>query len=364
MGLFDFMKNDSSKKADSKKSTLTINTSIQSAEVVPIEKRIKGTAPTCDGLYPHEVLALSYAPKYYAIGKNDFAGFWWYRYGIKDMKKLLRSLEQRGYIQCGTVADTLALETLATLKDESKNHGLKSTGKKDALIKTLMENVPEQELSRKYSNRPYVLTALGTEILEKYEWIPYIHSHELEDLNIWNLTDIMQKPPYRSYRDEIWGYLNRQGVKHAHAGDYGLYRNTRFKMSEFLVEEEKFEGAFILLCEVCVYDLSGLSNSWRMEFLEIYAKSYFPYEKSLARTAPGIINRIVKYQKKLGWDDSTLRERISTEIPKYSLPFNLFTADEDTNIIMAEIAKDTKTLEKIYTVAEKRFRKTYKIKKK
>ncbi len=60
-------------------------------EVIPAEKRIKDAIASKHGLYPHEVLVLDYAGSYYMEG-NSFQGFWWYRYGVRDVDKCLRSL--------------------------------------------------------------------------------------------------------------------------------------------------------------------------------------------------------------------------------------------------------------------------------
>ena len=91
MGLFDFLKlkpingNSNSKVTINSKGSIKTESGIENREnmVLPIEKRIKGKKPECDGLYPHEVLVLSYASKYFDK-ENDFQGFWWYKYGIRD----------------------------------------------------------------------------------------------------------------------------------------------------------------------------------------------------------------------------------------------------------------------------------------
>ena len=93
----------------------TPKVSIGTDEVVPIEKRIKGQQPTCDGLYPHEILVLSYAPSIVANGENSFAGFWWYKYGIKDVMKIVESLKEKGFIQIGSVIDAMMVRRILHL---------------------------------------------------------------------------------------------------------------------------------------------------------------------------------------------------------------------------------------------------------
>ena len=264
MGIFDLFKkkNKRSSYDHENHSDFTLNITPVSSlkaqredDIVPIEIIIKGKIPVCDGLYPHEVLVLSYAPKF-CENCNSFQGFWWYRYGINDVQSILNSLAERGYIQRGSIADAVNNEKVQAIKDELNKRNLSVSGKKADLVDRLVKNVSEEDLSQIFSRRPYALTNSGVNIIKKYEWIPFIHSHEIEDLNIWNLTEMMETPPYANYRDKIWSYLNQRGLEHIRNKNYGLYRNSRFTMSEFVADEGKPKTAFVLLCEVVAYDLS------------------------------------------------------------------------------------------------------------
>lgn len=79
----------------------------QSDGIITIEERTKGKEPTCDGLYPHEVLVLDAADSYFTNTENSFAGYWWYKYGISDVQKILDSLGKRGYITIGSIKDAI-----------------------------------------------------------------------------------------------------------------------------------------------------------------------------------------------------------------------------------------------------------------
>ncbi len=367
MGLFDLFKKKpisgrkESKTADISGSPVCVNMvfSKNTEDILPIEKRIKGESPLCDGLFPHEILVLSYAPKFYD-SNNTFQSFWWYKYGIRDVQEVLDSLLRRSYIELGSIADAVSLEKIPVIKEELQRHGLKVSGKKADLVERLIDNVPEAELSARFERRPYVLTESGSGILKKYEWIPFIHAHGIEDLDIWNLTEMVQTPPHMNYRDKIWRYLNNRGIEHIQAGNYGQYRNSRFTMSEFVADEDKPRTAFSLLCEVIAYDLSGLSNGFRMGELSIYASSYFPYEQSIVTMAPGITTRIGKYKEQFNWSDAELKEHLLEELGKYQLPFRLFTVEECADIVLAELYANKGKLAEIYSAAEKSFKKQYK----
>ena len=228
-------------------------------EVIPVEKRIKGMKPNDAGLYPHETLLLSYAPKYYVKG-NSYPGFWWYKYGIKDVDKSLKSLLDRGFLQIGSLSSAIEKETATVLKGLLKANNLKVSGKKAELVQRLLDEVPEEKLKAVFTRYTYELTDKGKDVLKKEEYIPYIHRTGIEDLDIWSLSKKVQEKPGYSYRDVILGYLNERSMVHAKNRDFGLYRNCRFAMSEFVKEEGKLDNAFSLLSEVIRYDLSGLSN--------------------------------------------------------------------------------------------------------
>ena len=372
MGAFHFSKNknkdsepkgsharEKSKGDSAPRGSIEASVSIErnDLDVIPVEKRTEGKLATCDGLYPHEVLVLSYADKYFDTD-TEFQGFWWHQYGIKDVQAILQSLAAQGFIERGTIADAVHAGKLPAIKEELKKRNLKVSGKKEDLAERLVEAVPEDELSLIFSKRPYSVTESGAEILKKYEWIPYIHSHRIEDLDIWNLTEMVQTQPYLKYRDKIWGYLNNKSMDHARAGDYGLYRNTRFAMSEFVLEEGKTDIAFQLLCEVIAYDLSGVGNNFDPKYFYIEAAHFFPYEESNVTIAPGITSRISRYSKELGYDDPVVRKTVAEKIGKLSLPYQLFTPGECGDIVLAERDGDKEKLSKIYKEAEKRFNNT------
>ena len=376
MGLFDFLKKRNNKnkqvsKSNNKKdfdisSMISIKTEIinnpSEPDVIPVEKIIKGMKPNEVGLYPHEVLLLFYAPKYYLEG-NTYPGFWWYKYGVKDVDKCLISLKDRGFLQIGSLRSAIEKETAAVLKDVLKDNRLKVSGKKAELVQRLIDEVSEEKLNDIFTKRTYDLTDAGNEILKKEDYIPYIHRHGIEDLDIWSLSEkVKSRKAGLSFRDVIWGYLNERSMIHIKNSDFGLYRNCRFSMSEFVKEEGKLDNAFSLLSEVIRYDLSGLSNGFSMQFMDIYADGYFPYKNSIVTMAPGITSRVVDYQEKKGLSDDELKSKLLEEMNRIQLPFSLFVAEECADIVLMEINKDEEGLEKLYNKAKRRFKKEYGIK--
>lgn len=61
--------------------------------------------------------------------------------------------------------------------------------------------------------------------------------------------------------DVEWSLLNKDSIKHAQEGNWGLYRNTRFAMAEFFKRRLKLKEALAFYFEVCYLDLNGPNNT-------------------------------------------------------------------------------------------------------
>lgn len=373
MGLFDFLKkkkdqdivpsNQTAKNSKTEEVKVTVQMSVQvrsDDDVIPVDKRIKSAFPSRNNrLYPHEILVLDYADSFYTEG-NDYQRFWWSSYGVKNVDTVLQSLLKRGFITIAPITATLEKKTVAVLKEVLDSYGLNSKGKKAILVQRLLEEVPADELEKKFPNRLYMRTEKGDAELHAEAYVSYIHRHSIENLDIWSLNRLIYgSASHLPYRDVIWGYLNRRSMEHFSANDFGLYRNCRFNMATFLGEEGKIKGQLEMLAEVVFYDLTGAGNNYNPEYLYIIASHFFPYEHSLATTAPGIIKRIFDCQEKLGLTDEELRDILVNRMEQLSAPIRLFDTKECVDIIFYERAEDKEALDKLYRLAEKRFHKEH-----
>ncbi|MBB6635691.1 SAP domain-containing protein [Cohnella thailandensis] len=340
---------------------ITVSSEVRSEadDVVPTTIRVKTAIPSKHGLYPHELLMLDYAASFYTED-NNFQGFWWYRYGVRSVVDGLYSLLERGFLQIGDLQSAVEKEYATVLKEELKKRGLKITGKKTDLVKRLLEEVSHEELNRRFTKRTYQLTELGNQALAEGSYVPYIHRHQHEDLDIWSLNKIVHTPPQMSYRDKIWDHLNKRSMEHAAARNFGLYRNCRYHMHLFLMEEKRSKDALAMLAEVVFYDLSGLGNGYNPQYLHITADYFFPYTKSIVKTAPGIISALMICQEEIGLTDEEFREMLLDQMSRLSAPLHLFTPEECVDIVFMEVRQDEEALNKIYTKAERRFKQKHK----
>lgn len=169
--------------------------------VITFDERKKTCIPSSTGLYVAEILLLEYCSYgTYPAPKNGYPGFWWFAYGIRNVGAALSSLEERGYIQYGSVANALKGLNVSDLKALLKQHGLSMTGKKAELIEKAATNISESDLISFGLSPKYELTKLGQTELEENAYVPYMHKHphttndsagiELA-FNVWTINKIL-----------------------------------------------------------------------------------------------------------------------------------------------------------------------------
>lgn len=71
--------------------------SVFEKEVIPFEKHIEDSIPSATGLYVPEILMLHFC-KSFPNPKNGYPGYWWFKYGVRNVGAMLDSLVERGYI--------------------------------------------------------------------------------------------------------------------------------------------------------------------------------------------------------------------------------------------------------------------------
>jgi hypothetical protein len=223
----------------------------------------------------------------------------------------------------------------------------------------LLDEIPSNILDTECPQRIYQLTDLGKEEINKEDYVFYAHSHPREGLDIWSLNKLVYTEPCGPYRDKIWAYLNRRGCEYFSNGNFGLYRNCRYSMSQFLIEENRIKEAVKMLAEVAFYDLCGAVNNYSHDTLDIVSEGFFPYENSTATIAPGIIQDIIECKENLEYSDDELKKIMLERINKLSTPIKIFTPDECVDIVIMEINEDIESLKKIYLMAEQRFKRNH-----
>ncbi len=373
MGLFDFLKKkqmvEAEKLTPQKRVEHSPKPTIQTdAEGIPtLNSRIKTAFPSSNGLYPHEIMMLDYASSYKTSG-NTFQHFWKWNYSVLDPQSVLNSLYERGFICRGDAASALKRYVVADLKALLSQKGAKVTGKKDELITRILEIYSTDELEAIIPDRNYVLTELGERELVDNEYVLYLHRHHY--MSVWEMNILLHtdNPSHLRYRDIIWRELNKQSGDHFQNFDFGLYRNTRLSMHDFLVEEKKYKKAFFLLCEVISFDLSGLGNGdnpipdnevyrqfrceSRMFNLLIHSTEYKKAKE--ITVSPGIIVYFEKLYSEIGMSSDEFIKYTYDQFAEIHIHDRVFTESECANIILSEIGLEERKITNSRKVAEQR----------
>lgn len=279
--------------------------------VVTFDERKKTAIPSARGLYPAEILLLEYCSKgTYPGPKNGYPGFWWFAYGIRDVGAALKSLEEHGFIQLGSIYDSIGSFTVAQLKELLTAHGQATTGKKAELVERVAAVVPEVELVSAGATAKYVLTEIGRLELSENAYVPYMHSAHnktTEDIrfgvefNVWSINKLLgngDKSNWKSIVDEQEHKMNQETASRNEAFmrdlkkiDPAGYRALRTqdqqiaavqKAKDQFYEDKDLDG-YIAFWEM-VWANGGLKfegAGWHFELADLYIKAK-RYDDALA----------------------------------------------------------------------------------
>ncbi len=149
-----------------------------SIRVISFDERKQSTFPSVRGLYVAEIMLLEYCSYgKYPKPKGGYPGFWWFKYGIRDVGHALESLKDRGFIQWASKKGSLDGLKVDELKQILLSEKLSTNGKKADLINRIIESVPEEKLVIPDYSPKYELTELGKLELEENGYVPYMHKH-------------------------------------------------------------------------------------------------------------------------------------------------------------------------------------------
>ena len=354
MGILDFLKRKDNTEPDQQgQAQHEISPELQAfLEPGPYEATQAGL--TSDGLYPHELLLLSFAPSLYT-DQQEFPALLKQQYGMLDVPKLLLGLVERGFLEAATLEATLEGETVANLKKALKACGLPVGGRKTELIGRIATQMSDTDLVTHFPRRAFALTETGKQAMAEAQYIPYIHRRPVEGLTIWEMHRLAQNNPGVPYRELIFAYMERRSKAHLKAKNYNAYRAMRYRMYQFMLEENRLKKAFPLLTETLYYDLSGMDSEQDPVYQFVSEKYFFPYDKSIVKLSAIVVNGMAKLQTDLNLTEGMLRALLLQFFSQYDLPFHLFTKEECAVIVLLELRGDKDRLRQVYELAEARF---------
>lgn len=209
---------------------------------------LKGV-PDANGLYPSELVMLSYAEKY-TTNETNFPAYLSYTYEIANPPKMLKNLASRGFIEVGSAKDALHGFKLAELKEIAASLGIIPKGKKADIIVQLSA-VDDALIAQFVKERAWKLTESGKAALNANPYIQYFldkHPYNITEVgvDIWTVNKEFVKNPKRPYRDVIFRQLNHQMNKASIAFQTNPYSGTAdthtycecYRLMGLFIEEE------------------------------------------------------------------------------------------------------------------------------
>lgn len=365
MGLFNFFK----KKQNDIKITSTAishtptpkDFSNERAQAVREISKIRSTCyPSSNGLYPDEIMLLSYAPKYMTTN-NKFPAFWATSYGISNPQIALQQLCTKGFIRIATAEESLNALKATKLKELLEGFGLPSSGNKKALIARLTENATETALNKIITERYYVLTPLGEQELKSNEYVVYMHKHSSSlGISVWDLNKILHSSRNMNYKDAVWRELNRRYITVAKSiSDNSLYSNADgvgilITMSDFLAEEKRYAPALSPLSQAAFYSINNTNAVSYKNYSSVSAKKTSYYE--FLRFSPYYSKKFIDICKELNLSYPDLRQKLIDNMKVLPIRYQVLTAQQTADFIIAEISGDTRTAQSICQTAEKQIK--------
>ena len=331
---------------------------------INLRKIINQLTKSKGGLYPHEILMLNKVSRYKTNSENIFQWFWKNELGVDNPQDIINDLYDRGFVDVEDTKTTISRLTIPEIKEYLKEYGCKLTGSKTELLDRLFNECDVSTIGSKLTKRKYCLTDKGKQEIESEE-NEYLRI-EYGSSSIYEMNILLYKhnPLNLSYKDFIWRRLLEQSEEELKNLDFGLYRSTRLDMSEQLRDKNKDKERLYYLCEVVVYDLSGLSNSYDPEFheSEYSIKSKFEFlfntnnEYHFIRIAPAVVSEINQLRTKMKLEGLNFEEEVIKNLNDIKVYRNIFTPEERIEILFAELDENFEKLEEIYSIAKKRYK--------
>ena len=316
-----------------------------------LEANLKKAVPSSSGLYPHEILLLNDAVKFYSTSQTEFPGKWFYGHGIADVLYYLAKLKDQGYLATGNIRKTLEMQTVPDLKRFLVKYCIETLGNKEDLVIRILNEMPTEAIEKYFNEKYYALTEKGEKELDENQYL-------FEPFND---------------RDTIWS-LNRRNAKKLKNGTNTSKRTDILRSAwpakkynrskwintaELARKSEEYKKEIELYIDVMYHDISGFDDisDLRIQWIQKNLQFYFPYSTTAHRVAPGLANRVQLSVKRAVVFSGQMTEMIKKVISEHELEWHIFTKEEAALIIDAEINGDPHKASEIYEIAYSRIRK-------
>ena len=326
--------------------------------------RMATAYPTPEGLYPHEVLMLSFVTGYrFPVAK--FQKFWTRTFWVENPQELLESLMARGFVCEGSVRETLLNQKSLDLQRALKKLGAKMSGSKADLVARLMRLQSPEELRKEFNGCYYGLTEAGKSVHDRYAYIPYVWEEKID--SIWRLNKKLKGKACSI--SEVNDVLIAEYRRIAH----GCYSQSSFLpfridfeiLLRILDKQRDYHACFDVLVAMIALDLNGLSFVMNGEFqsqeqqrnnletIQYIGQNNFMGDYS--EYARGeMIRKLRSYAKVIGITDEEFVCSVRTLSQTLNLPRKTFNDEETARLLLAMMQKNIAECEAIYRTAKVR----------
>ncbi len=326
--------------------------------IIPLAERMENAYKSSNGLYPHEIIVLFYASKY-SDQDTVFSGFWLNRYGISDVREILRDLFEKGFIKYASVEETVKHQKVPQIKEFLKNHRLKVTGNKDALIERVLQNVSQDELEQYFTTKYYELTELGIQEVKSNQALIYIHNKPLNNIDIWVANKWIYENPGIPFEDIVFEKLDNELKSAVSKKDYGMYLNIVYGAIRFNIEKRRFEDALREIAHQIYFEVNAARSSQSEWFIKYSMKYVFPYSTAVWKLSHDVKTILANLKHALELDNDQIIDALSNLVDDIELSFEMFDKRECALVAVYDMRNETDKIEKIYTDVEKRIRDKY-----
>lgn len=274
-------------KAEEKQQPVNVSYEVKS-QATYIEPEV----PELQGDYAKTVFLWAHEKASPLKRSNEYAKYFLYECGIRDAAKYHKGLISEGYFCEATEESKLSALKVSDLKAILKQLEQSTTGKKDELIKRILQYATPEIISNACQDNLYELTEKGLSFLKEHNDYVMLHKHGSWGVS-WKEYDKLHKKGY-SFFNTMWGVFNQRLLS---SQNYG--RNEYLNMYQLLELENKRERALEMLLRVLYIDLSGVEGMsvYRLYKQKAYTKKEVREYFSVAiMLAPGILQPIAEYR--------------------------------------------------------------------
>lgn len=301
------------------------------------------------GLFPIELLVLLHAPEYYVNEKN-YPSFWSYKYNLGNVSVVLEKLVQKGFLKKETNLElNLSDLKISDLKLVLKNRSLPVSGKKEEIIRRVLQNVSLDDLDKSLTKQRYLRTEKGETSLKNAPYVAYFDKHSF-GVSLSEISSFVHKKPLANFKDGFLEFLENDVKKHERKGDYGLCRNAKWSLMEFYKTENRLAEAYSVLLEIIFIDINDfLGNGFEKDSLQINIEYFFMRDSAM--TIPHAAFELMDFfQSSLNISDEQLRQDMANLWFSFKIPYHVLSVGDCIEIYFSQKKDKLSKIKEIYSV--------------